>query len=643
MTEHDDLLRTARERLSSAIDADLDNRRLAEHDLLNLTGEEQWDERVRKARDTEGRPCLTSNQLPRFARQVTGDIRQMNPSITVVPSDGAATKEMADIYEGLIRHIQYRSDATSVYEGAGETAAQCGMGAFRVTPEYENEQSFNQDIRLTRIQNPFAVFWDPNAVMPTREDAEWCMITANLSEDEFKAAYPEKAFASVDSDGVVDNEDHWRVDASVIIAEYFYITRKKAKLVMLRDGRVLVDPKGPIAEAIAERETEIPTVMWCKISGVDMLEGPREFPSKYIPVIAVMGEELHVGRRVYRSSVIRHAIDDQRLFNYAISAQAEVVALQPKAPYMVTAKQVQGLEKFWNAANQSNRPYLPYNSDPAAPPPQRVMPPVSSAGNMDLIRLASENMKSTTGIYDASLGQRSQETSGVAIRQRQMESDVSTSIYSDNVAKAVAHCGRILVDMIPRIFDTARVIRIVGKDDAETQVPVNMPIMRDGVDATANDLSQGQYDVRIGVGPNYTTKRQQSAETLMELASRNPQLMQVAGDLVVKNMDFAGADQLAERLEKTLPPELRPQDDAQQQDPQAMQAAQMQMQAQQDQMQMQRAMSAAQLATEQAKAAKAASDAKKSEFEAQEAELKLRSAAYAASMGLSGQMGQEPV
>lgn len=629
--KNQDLLALAHKRFALAQDADRDNRILSEDDLNNLSGELQWDREDRKLRELQGRACLTSNQLPRFVRQVTGDIRQMNPSVKVSPDDDDASKELAEIVEGICRNIMYRSDGPSVFERAGESAAQCAMGYFRVLTEYENELSFNQEIRIKSILNPFSVWCDPDAVLPTREDARYWFITEYMSEEAFKEAYPGKAVVSVAADEPTENLVRWRDGSEVIVAEYFWIEDKAATLYMMADGSRVVDPSPAPKEGeyIAKRETTIPKIKWAKISGSEVLEGPLDFPGRMLPVVAVMGEELHIGKKVYRSSVIRHAKDDQRLFNFALSAQAETVALQPKAPFLVTPEQIAGYEKFWNEANTANRPYLPYNPSPESPMPSRVAPPMSSSGNIDLLRLAAENMKATTGIYDASLGQRSAETSGVAIRQRQMESDVSTSIYSDNVAKAVAHCGRIILSMLPDVYDTTRNLRIVRADETEDTVPVNQPVSVGGAQGIWNDLRSGRFSVRVSVGPSYTTKRQEGAEALSEIVARNPALMNVAGDLLFESLDVPGAQKIAARLAKTLPPELREKEEEQQPDPMQAQA----MQAQQMRGQLAQEMAQLQLQQEQAKTEKAIADAEKAKAEAEKARFELQNAALPARAG----------
>lgn len=622
----DDLVEKARECLSLAINADRENRLDALDDLRVLTGLEQWPADIQAAREAENRPCLVINQLPQFLRQVTGDLRAMNPSIAVTPADSAADKNIAEIYKGLIRHIQYRSDASSVYERAGESAAACGMGYFRLLTEYEREDSFNQDIRIESVMNPFSVYFDPKAVMPTREDADWCFVTEFVDDDDFKEQYPKASVVPVSNDGATDNLQNWREGQKVVIAEYFWKERAPATLYMLGDGTTTFDkPLAPVMMT-AQRETTRTKVMWAKVSGKDVLDGPKETVWNGIPVIAVMGEELYAGDRIYRSSVIRHAKDPQRMFNFWWTAATETVALQPKSPYLGTAVQFAGFEQFWNVANSENRAVLPYNADPLAPgPPQRAQPPMQSQGMADMLTRSGLALRETTGIKDAALGGRSNEHSGIAIRQRQMESDNSTSIYPDNTGKAIACCGRLIVGAIPKIFDTARTIRIIGKDGAAQMLPVNQALMGPNGQQVRFDLAKGQYDVQVDVGPNYATKRQEAAEGMMQLVQAMPNVGMMIADLLVKAQDWPDADQIAERIKSMMPP--APGD--QQQNP-AMQAQQQQaMQAQQMQMEAAKIMTELQVREATAKAVQAEANADKAKFDAIKARIEAGAAGVA--------------
>ncbi len=612
MEKNKALLVTVRKRMAAAVDWDRTNREEGMDDLQNSIGR-QWPDEIKQAREADGRPCITVNRLPQFIRQVTGDIRKLNPAIKVLPSDSEATEDGKDIIEGLIRQIEYSSDASSVYEGAAEQAASCGIGNFRVRADYESEMSFSQCLKIEAIPNPFSVYWDPKARLPTRADARYCFITESMSKEDFKANFPGKDAMDVDHDGETDGLEHWGHDGNVVIAEYIWLSPKKVKIGLLRDGSVVENPKPPM-DFIEERETVVNSLKWAKVSGNDVLEGPTELPGKLMPVIAVTGEEVHVGDEVYRSSVIRHAKDPQRLYNYNSSIQAETVGLQPKAPFMVTPKQVAGLESFWNKANTENRPYLPYNPDEKAPAPQRVAPAVSSQGVSQEILKAADDMKATTGIYDASLGGRSNEQSGVAIRQRQLEGDISTSIYADNLQKSIAQCGRVLLGQIPVVYDTKRDILVMGLDDSSEVKTINRPTwgldeMQTPVRTTENDLTRGKYEIRVGVGPSYSTRRQEASEGLLEFVKAIPGTAEIAGDLIARNLDFPGAEELADRMEKVMPVQLQNQDSM---DPQQM--AQMQAQAQQ-QAAMQQAMAEAEVRKQIAEASEAEADAQKASYE----------------------------
>lgn len=618
----DDLLRAALKRMDDAYSADIGNRDEAADDLRFLTGD-QWPDEVRTERESEDKPCLTINGLSQFVRQVTGQIRDMNPAVRVSAADTDASKDVAEIYEGLIRQIEYAADAAAIYEAGAESAAACGIGHWRIRADYGPGETFEQEILIERIHNPFSVFWDPMAKDPTRKDAGYCFIVQEMKVADFEAAYPSKSKEPITADNQPARLYTWGRGETVAVAEYFWTETKDVKIGMLADGRVVRDPKPPM-QFVKERTVKEPVVKWAKISAGDVLEGPKDIPCRYIPVVAVVGEEWHNGEQTYRSSVIRFAKDPQQLYNFARSAGAELIAMQPKAPYLVTVKQVQGLETFWNQANSTTRPYLPYNVDEKAGKPDRVQPPVPSSAILSEIQMAADDMKRTTGIYDASLGNKSNETSGIAIQARQQESQNGTSIYADNMTKAVAHTGRILVSMIPRVYDTKRVIRILGEDDQEKMVLINdvMQAQQGGMVAEVpiNDMTQGRYDVRVSVGPSYQNKRQQASDGMLQFLQTVPAAQQFVADLIAGAQDWPDADRIAERLRKALPPEMQeeeedPSPEQQQAKAQQMKAAQAQQQAAQQMEQM--AMAEAQAKAEQAmaNARKAQADADKAEFE----------------------------
>lgn len=625
MMDKTDLIRAARERLDTAQTADYDNRERAESDLQMLIGN-QWPEDVKAQREKEGKPVLTINGLPAFVRQVTGQIRNLNPAIKVIAADSDADDDIAEVLGGLIRHIESEADAASIYEQAAESAAACGIGHWRVRTQFAEGDTFDQEIVIERIHNPFSVFTDPFAKHPTRMDANWRFIVEEMDPEQFKELYPDAKIEAITSEHKAQDSEYsysWFTTDSVTVAEYFWIETETHTIGLLPDGTIVRDPVAPL-NVVRTREVETRKVMWAKITGAEVLEGPTEMPCRFIPVFTVTGEEWHLGEETYRSSVIRFAKDPQQLYNYSRSAHAEMVALQPKSPYMVTVNQIAGLEKFWNQANSANRPYLPYTPDGAAPPPQRSTPPVASSGLLQEIGIAADDMKRTTGIFDASLGAQSNETSGVAIQRRQMEAQNGTSVYADNMVKAIRQTGRVLAEMIPRVYDTQRVIRILNEDDQEKMVVINKVLQGQEGAVTVNDLSKGRYDVKISVGPSHETKREAAADGMMDFIRAVPQAAAVTSDLIAKAQDWPDADKFAERLRKTLPPGMISEEDMTDDEKQAAEeAAQMQQQQMQAAQQMAEAKAQAEIRGDMASAAQDEADAKKTELEAAKLQLEL--------------------
>jgi hypothetical protein len=615
------LIAIARERMDEAYTAEIDHRDRAEDDLRMVTGD-QWPEEERTEREADGRPTLTINLLAQNVRQVTGQIRALNPAIRVTAADSVASKDTAEIMEGMIRHIEYKSDASSVYEQAAESAAACSMGYWRVRADYAETETFDQEVMIERIYNPFSVFFDPLAKHPTRRDARYCFVVEEMAKEDFIAQYPDARPVDVTTDHQIPNITQWGSTEKVAVAEYMWIEETTEEIGLLPSGQII---RGPFPKGLQigkKRTVKKPKVMWAKISAHDVLEGPQELPGRYIPVVAVFGEEWHLGEETYRSSVVRYAKDPQMLYNYARSTQAEVTALQPKAPYLVTATQIAGLEDIWKESGAQNRPYLPYNADPLAGAPQRVQPPVSSQALLTELQIAAEDVKRTTGIYDASLGARSNETSGKAILARKEESQNATSIYSDNMVRAIQHTGCILVDMIPAIYDTQRIVRVLGEDGQEKMEQINALVMTEMGPQPVNDMTVGKYDVRVQVGPSYSSRREEARDGMFEFLRVMPAAAPLIADLMAKMQDWPEADRVAERLRKALPPGVA-EEQEEEMTPEQMQAKQAQMQQQQMQMQTQQEAERIAKAKAIAEAREAEADADKAQAEAQIKQIEL--------------------
>ena len=603
-----DVLSTARDRLSMAISAYSESREDELDDLRFYAGSPdnqwQWPADVLATRGAvqgqtiNARPCLTINKLPQHVHQITNDQRQNRPSVKVIPVDDNADVEVAEIFNGMIRHIEYISDADVAYDTACENQVAYGEGYIRILTEYCDDDTFDQDIKIARVRNSFSVYMDPLIQDPCGSDAKWCFITEDLSKDEYARLFPNASpISTLETLGIGDqNLSQWLNTDTIRIAEYFYCDYERKKL-NLYPGNVTAfegTPEDKQLKAVygtpkKSRQAEIKKIKWCKINGYEILE-EQEWAGSCIPVVRVIGNEYEVEGRIYISGLVRNAKDAQRMYNYWTSQEAEMLALAPKAPFIGYGGQFEGYESQWKTANTNNWPYLEVNPDVTdgqgaiLPLPQRAQPPMASSGLMQAKLGASEDIKSATGQYNASLGQQSNERSGRAILARQREGDVGTYHYQDNLARAVRYVGRQCVELIPKIYDTQRIARIIGIDgetkmvkiDPTQQEPVRKIQNQEGIviDKIYNP-SVGKYDVVVATGPGYATKRQEALEAMAQLLQGNPQLWSVAGDLFVKNMDWPGAQEMSKRFAKTIDPKLM--GDAE--DNPALQAAQQQMQA----------------------------------------------------------------
>ena len=610
-----DVLARMRKRLEQSLSAYSESRDSELDDLRFMAGSPdnrwQWPQEVLATRGAvqgqtiNARPCLTINKLPQHVRQVTNDQRQNRPSGKVIPVDDKADIEVAEVFNGMVRHIEYMSDADVVYDTACDNQVTYGEGYFRILTEYCDETSFDQDLRLQRIRNSFSVYMDPHIQDPCGSDAEYCFITEDMPQSEFERLFPDaEPISSIAIRGVGDESmSQWIMEDTVRIAEYFYAVYEKATLHLYPNNQTAYagSPEARQMEMMGvrplrTREVDIRRIKWMKTNGYEILE-ENDWPGKHIPVIRVIGNEFEVDGRLYISGLVRNAKDAQRMYNYWVSQEAEMLALAPKAPFIGYAGQFEGYEHQWKTANVQNYPYLEVNPDvtdgqgAVLPLPARAQPPLAQTGLIQAKMGASDDIKSTTGYYDSSLGETSNERSGRAILARERQGDTGSYHYIDNLARAIRYGTRQLVDLIPKIYDTQRIARIIGIDGETDTVridPTQAEPVREIRDqagiiiAKIYNPSVGKYDVAVTTGPSYLTKRQEAMDAMGQILQANPNLWAVAGDLFVKNMDWPGAQEIAKRLQKTIEPRLLEDEE----DP-AIQAAKMeneQLRAQMDEM-----------------------------------------------------------
>lgn len=580
---------TMRSRLKLAMAAYADTREDELDDLRFMAGSPdnqwQWPADVLATRGAvqgqtiNARPCLTINKLPQHVRQVTNEQRQNRPSGKVIPVDDNADIEVAAILDGMVKHIEYISDADVAYDTACDNQVTYGEGYIRILTDYCNDESFDQDIKIGRVRNAFSVYMDPTIQDPCGADAQWCFITEDLLKSEYEEMFPDASpISTLLSQGVGDESmSAWLDQDTIRIAEYFYYKSKPGTL-NLYPGNISVFAGTPedkqlktqFGKPLKSRRVDRKQVMWMKTNGFDVLD-EREWPGKYIPVVRVVGNEWEVQGQIYISGLVRNAKDAQRMYNYWTSQEAEMLALAPKAPFIGYGGQFEGYENQWKTANTTNWPYLEVNPDVTdgaggvLPLPQRAQPPLPQTGLIQAKMGADEDIKAATGQYNASLGMQGNERSGKAITAREKQGDVGTYHYVDNLARAIRHVTRQLVDLIPKIYDTQRIARIIGLDGEVSMVKINPdqpePVRKimdqnGGVIEKIYNPNVGNYDVMVTTGPGYMTKRQEALDAMSTILQSNPQLWAVAGDLFIKNMDWPGAQEMAERFKKILDPKV---------------------------------------------------------------------------------------
>lgn len=564
--DYDPRIDKAKKFLELANDYETRNRQEALEDLKFVNGD-QWPVELQNSRNLESRPVLTINKLDGYCRQVVNQMRQQRPRVKVHAVNNEADFKIAQVIQGIIRHIEVNSNADNAYDLAADYAVRMGWGYIRVRTDYISEDSFDQEIYIDPVENPFTVYYDINSKAMDGSDAQECLITMMMSKESFKQMYPQADETSFTQRGTGDAQNEWITKEDIRIAEYFYTEYKKTELVLLSDGTKVYREDLPDKDTLAmagvyeqdKRTTYRKYIKYCKLTAIEILE-EKEWPGKYIPIIPVYGRMAVVGDKLHRFGMVRHAKDPQRMYNFWQTSMTESIALAPKAKWLLAEGQDEGHESDWAQANIKSIPVLRYKQTDVegrpAPAPTRLQPEPPPAGVMTAAAAVDDDIKVMMGIFDpAQLKQGN--ISGKALNGQIQQTDLSNFDFYDNLTKSIAHVGKICLDLIPHIYDTERVLRIIGDDGKPELVTLNQrqQKMQDNqiVEEVLNDVTVGKYDVVMETGPGYNSKREAAVEAMMPLVGSNQKLFEVAGDLVFRNMDFPGADQIADRLAATNP------------------------------------------------------------------------------------------
>ena len=536
-------------------DADSTNRAEALNDIKFAAGD-QWPVEIQNSRNLESRPCLTINKIDAYIRQVTNQQRMQRPRINVHPVNNLADYKIAQIIEGITRHIEINSNADTAYDTAFDYAVRMGWGYWRINTKYVREDSFDQEIFIDAIDNPFTVYFDPNSILPDGSDAERCLITTVMDKKVFREYYPgADDGANFQQRSTGDDTASWITKEDIRVAEFFYVERERAKLYLLSDGTsgfadsdnffARVEASG--LTVVDERDSFRKAVKWMKCTALEILE-EKTMAGKYIPVVPCYGAQVIIDDKRKKYGLVRFAKDPQRMYNFWRTSMTESVALAPKAKWLLAEGQDEGHENEWAMANIKSTPVLRYKQKDIegvpAPAPTRLQPEPPPTGIMEAAGAISADLQMVLGIMDPNQ-LPSGNISGKALQGQQNQVDLSNFHFYDNMTRSIRHTGKIILDLIPKIYDTQRVMRIIGSDGQPDMTTINE---QNEIGEVLNDVTVGEYDVVMDTGPGFQSRRQQAVESMMPLLTGNAELFKIAGDLVFRNMDFPGADVIADRL-----------------------------------------------------------------------------------------------
>lgn len=589
----DDWTQTMLDRAQDALTFDSEQRRMCVEDMkFAFVSGHQWDTHLTAKR--RNKPNYEFNRVRQLIRRVTGQQLKNKPEIKCRATEDNDV-DTAEVLNGMIKNIEVQSSAENAYDTAFQWACGGGYGVLRVKSEYESPDTFNQCLRIEAVLDPMTVYCDPAAMKFDRSDARYWFISELIPTKQYQQRWPNAQVA--DFNVTMSDDDSWArlwsTEELTRIAEYWYLEKESKTIHLLSDGSIVDaddwdqysslfekppiippnpdDPAAATAQASGQppqapqpafapvtikstREVEVDCVYSCPVSGNGKLEEPTKWGGSMIPIVPQWGDLINIdGKQIY-SGMTRFARDAQTIHNFEMSSMVEVVAKLPNSPMKATPAMIKGLESYYERMGVDDPPVILFNADPMMPggPTREPMSqlPTSLA---NLSNITVDEMKATTGVYDASLGNQGNETSGRAIMARNAQSDTANFVYVDNQVKALKRLGEILVDAIPHYYDAERSIRILGADLAEKYVTINkMVTAPDGTEHVENDLSRGKYDVTVTVGKSYDTARQELAETAQAISQVPGPVGAIGQYLLVKSLDVPGVDEAVEWIRQAL-------------------------------------------------------------------------------------------
>lgn len=549
------------EALGQSQEAELDNRERSReaHEFLDARNG-QWETSWWESAD--GRPRYTFDLTSPIVDQICDDLEQMDFSVDVKPAGGGASKADAKLLDGMVRNIEAISDASTTYNIEARNMVTGGWGAWLIKTDYATPDSFDQDLMICHIANAVDSVWPGPFKKPDGSDMQHCFVLEAVPKAEYRKKYKDRSGQGL-SQGKWANAFYYKRD-HVIVGQVYYIVKEPRELLLLSDGRVVenneeykkvADELAMAGVTVSDRRNHPKSVCMTRLFDAEGWIGKAQRTVfNQVPVILDIGNiKFYENKLLYRGAVEK-LIDPQRVFNYAKSREIEEGALAPRAKKWMTYEQIAGHEDSISTMNVNADPVQIYNHVEGQPPPfdtggAQVNPGLSKT---------SEDMKTVIrdvgGLHAANLGDNPNLQSGVAIKSLQAKGDVGSHKYIQAHERAIARTGRILVDAIPKVYDTRRQVRILKEDGSFDMTTLNDNVFDQQTQewVTVNDVTKGKYDVTCTAGPSFDNRQEETVAAMTELGQVLPEAMQMGSDILLNSITSPGMDLLSARMRQML-------------------------------------------------------------------------------------------
>ena len=539
-------------------------------------GKHQWRDGEIASRVSNNRPYITINRCKPAVDQIENEARNNPPGPQAHPVGGGADKDGADILEGLIREYEYRSDAHRAYVTALRYAAAGNYGVFELATEYDGDRSFEQRLKVVEGEDPAMYFCDPDARMACREDAMWAGKIRVLSREKLIEEYGSglKVLNRNLRDraaGWMQSAVGWRGEQSTInlwtggaasdgpyyVCEFYRVRIERDTLTLhsdniqrfkSEDAPKDVAPKEdddgePVKRSVPKRR-----VTKYVVTALDVID-ETEWYGDGIPYFWVMGPEIYISGKLYRLSLIDGAMDSQRGLNYTATSAAEIVNSMTKSPWVGWVGQfdvanAQGMNP-WESSNTQMWAYMEvkpaWATNPVTgetqllPAPQRNTWEAPIGRLLELATFFIESIKGATSVFfDPAVQSVRDAQSGEAIKALQSQTNIGTLNWQDNLHRAVTLSYNQAAKILPKIMDGPRVKTIVRPDGQHEIAEINREFPG-GIDpstrkkAKANNITLGEYALRVKAGPSTDVRSDQAIEALTEVFKIAPGLLNAPG------------------------------------------------------------------------------------------------------------------